>query len=597
MTSHAAFALPARAIPIAPLTGPGDTLAYAAAARPRPFVLATAGCSLRGTETRGVDALELEGGLLLAGLTIAGASCGNVLLAPAQARRELVTPAGTLIESLLVARAGLVAQWTRAGGAHGELDLVLLLPGALARAEGPFLRVDGGDGVRLVQITPAPEWRLDPGAGLDGIVRVRARLPAGEPVVRLAATRGVDLAGAEAALRRLGHAREARAEGELVELRARRLAVRTGVDELDEGVAWAIARLEAALGAGAIVHELAAGEPFPFDPDGRRGWVALGALTAGTSAPVDVDPTTPLGALARAREATLRGRRPTAADAAALEGSSPPAPTDPDTRPAWAAALLAGADALEPWIGRPRADEMRARATALVSGPPRAEADARRTVRLPTLGGARIADPVATILAAALDLPGRAGPPPVDDDPPAGLQRALAAWAHLNDGRIERGFALFRAHLADGFAQGTGLWPDRGRVHDPAAAALVPLVLAHGLLGARADAHYGRLRLSPRLPSHWNRLTVSGIAIGDAIVRMEYERERSAHRFRFTQEGGRVPVMLIFEPLLELAPGARAEVDGQPAEVDVGAPRPETDGRAQLKIQLPLDRERAFSVG
>jgi hypothetical protein len=177
------------------------------------------------------------------------------------------------------------------------------------------------------------------------------------------------------------------------------------------------------------------------------------------------------------------------------------------------------------------------------------------------------------------------------------VARGLTAWACLNDGALERGFALFRSHLADGFAQGVGLWPDGGRVHDAAAAALVPLVLAHGLLGLRADAHYGRLRLSPRLPEHWNRLTVTGIPIGDATVRMEYERAAAGHRFRLAQESGAMPVMLVLEPLLTVGADARARVDGSPAALDVSAPRADTGGRAQVKVQLPLDRERELSLG
>src|SRR5689334_4946812 len=90
--------LPGTLPPLADLPGPGDTLVHAGAARPRPFMLVSRASSARGVETRGVETVELDGRFLLGGLGVAGASCGNVLLAPAQSRRELVTRAGVLQE-------------------------------------------------------------------------------------------------------------------------------------------------------------------------------------------------------------------------------------------------------------------------------------------------------------------------------------------------------------------------------------------------------------------------------------------------------------------------------------------------------------------
>src|SRR5690349_24341782 len=119
------------------LRGPSDTLSSAAPARPRPFLLAVPGASARGVETRGVEAVARGGMLVLAGLVVRGAACGNVLLAPAHARRELVGPFGSAMEVLLLAPDGLVAQWT----ADGAIELELAVPGAAARADGARLTV------------------------------------------------------------------------------------------------------------------------------------------------------------------------------------------------------------------------------------------------------------------------------------------------------------------------------------------------------------------------------------------------------------------------------------------------------------------------
>lgn len=573
------------------LTGPNDTLASAGAARPRPFLLVTRGCSARGTETRGVEAVELGGRLLLGGMGVTGATCGNVLLAPAQARRELLARGGTLLETLLVTPDGFLAKWVRpAGSPAEEIQLVLRLPGTIWRASGPLLRADAADGVRLLQLLPAPSWSVRE----ERAQLIVTALVAGWEAdgVRLLVSADADGTGARARLRRLTNARATRAEADLVALRTRRLATRTGVPEIDDGLAWAEARLDAVEGTeGGIVHELAHGEPFPFDPDSRRGWTALGSLASGSRERPRVSAATPLGMLALARAAEWRGERIGGDVHAALASGETQIQTGPALAAAHRAALLAVADAVEPWEGKLRADGLRARADAIAASVPRGTSG----LRLPTLGPppSPTSDPVAAVLAAALKLPGRAARIPPAEDPPPGILRALTAWACLNDGALERGFSLFRQHLADGFAEGVGQWPDGARIHDPAAAALVPLVLVQGLLGARIDAYFGRLRLAPRLPPHWSQFIVEGLAIGDATVRMTYEMADGRHHFRFAQETGGVPVMLVFEPILAVPLNAPAWVDGAPADLEL---RPAGE-RMQASVQLPLDGEREVSVG
>lgn len=555
-----------------PLHGPSDTLARAAPARPRPFLLAVAGASARGIETRGVEAVERSGRLVLAGLSVAGATCGNVLLAPAHARRELAGPFGTAMEILLLTPDGLVAQWTTAT----DFELEVVVPGASACIEGGRLTVVGRDGIRRIEIDPTPEWGdVADGLGPAALLRVRARMRGASGPARLRATSGGDEAEITAAANRLARAREAHAESDALALRTRRLATRTGLPELDDGLAWAAARLDAALGdADASVHELAAGEPFPFDPASRRAWTALGAVASGVRPAPTAEPASALGMLALARTALWRGERLRAA-------ASLPVEIDAARAAARRAALLALADALEPWEGKPHADGLRVEANARARS-------SNGGLRLPTLGGTSN-----DLLASALDLPGRSPFRAPPGAPAAGLARALTAWAFMNDGAIDAGFALFRRHLGDGFAAGAGLWSDGGRIHDPAAAALVPLVFLDGLLGARADAHYGRLRLAPQLPAHWTKLTVGGIGLAGAEVRLDYEADHGAHRFCLTQESGATPVMVIFAPLVPAGAGVPVRIDGGSTDIATVA----AHGRARLEVQLPLDRPREISIG
>ena len=595
------FATPSRALPVTTLASPRGSLVYAGPARAHPFLLAAPGGSARGTESRTVDVVEHRGRLLLAELSVTGFVPASLVLAPAHGSRELVGVPGTLAETLLVSDEGFIAQWTRTTALAGEIEVVLGVPGGDTRADGSFLVTEEAGAARLIQITPAPSWRVDAGNG-DGILRVSATVRLHNQDVLLAAASGPDPASAFQSLRRLSRAAETRADFALSELCTGRLAIQTDGCEFDHGLAWSIARLEAADSQSA--HAVAAGDPFPVDPQSRRAWTALGALAAGTPGPPDVDPRTPLGALAQARYGAWRDTPLSIVDLPQLADRTADRIGDSALRFARRAAMLAAANTIEPWE-RTSADELRARAAELVDtgAAPRPSAGASAKSpsrgRLPTVGAKRdkaqqSEDVVAATLAAALDLPGRPLYRTPADEPRPGLMRALTALACLNDGMVERGFALLERHLADGFGGGAGLWPDQDRVHDPASAALVPFVLLEGLLGARADAHYGRLRLAPRFPEHWLRFTVRGIQIADATVAMTYERVGKDRRFRFDQNSGAIPVTLVFEPLLPVQSDARAYVDGQPAKLDLRRSR--DSERAQLRVQLPLDRPREVSV-
>ena len=119
-----------------------------------------------------------------------------------------------------------------------------------------------------------------------------------------------------------------------------------------------------------------------------------------------------------------------------------------------------------------------------------------------------------------------------------------------------------------------------------------PATLLFGLLGARADAFFGRLRLAPRLPDAWRRASVGGIRMGEARVRLAYHVQGGRHTFRLEPTGGRVPVNLVFEPLLPVRDLGGAWVDGSRADVD----RFRRGDRVGARLQIPLDapREVAF---
>jgi hypothetical protein len=80
--------------------------------------------------------------------------------------------------------------------------------------------------------------------------------------------------------------------------------------------------------------------------------------------------------------------------------------------------------------------------------------------------------------------------------------------------------------------------------------------------------------------------------MGDVTVTFEFRREAKRSTFSLRQEGGRVPVQLVFEPLLPLARVAEVRIGD--AVADVGLTR---EGKGvRLACQFPLDPERRITI-
>ena len=623
MIRDEALPLPAPTAPPPALRGPGDTLVHAAAARRRPFVLATARVRVTGSETGGAASAVADGWPLLDGLGVEGATAAAVRLAPAEARRELAGAAGGLLETLLAAErvAGLVAEWRTDGPATPTpLTLRWRVPvrgsvGAWAdddpeawRCEGPLLGVHRrlaprAPGHVLFQLTPAPEWEVVP---VEGALEVRARLPldAGghATLLAVAAHHPEDAAAALAALAPV-RAVEARAEGAAVELRRERLSLTTGVRDLDDALAWASARVRAAWGAEGFHgsdEAPPAAAPFADDAEADAAWTGLGALAAGDHALARLAAGGPLDHPLRAvllgrlvawsgEPERLEERRDDALRAA--EGLDP-AVLDPARAVAWRAALDGWLEAAECLGDPPWAAALRERRDALAAARPRAAG----VVRLPMAGGAGgHPDPGASFAAALLGGPEATAWAPPAGPPVTAVERGLRAWAAFATGRADEGSRLLREHLAAGFEDVAGAWraaPGHAARDHAASAALAPAATLYGMLGGRAEAWYGRLRLAPRLPSHWTRLTVRCVRVGGARVELSYARGGDGHTFGIRQVGGRVPLTLVFEPEVPSGGPTRVFVDGAPA--DVGT-EPVGD-RVRVGLQLPLDREREVRV-
>jgi len=180
----------------------------------------------------------------------------------------------------------------------------------------------------------------------------------------------------------------------------------------------------------------------------------------------------------------------------------------------------------------------------------------------------------------------------------------FTGWTSMAEyaaGRSEAGFAHWRATLDLAFEREKGAWDEvlhgserraAGVCPDQAwstAMAIAPLV--YGLLGAEPDAPKGRLRLRPQLPDAWNRLEVRDLRMGDASVRLHWERDGSMVRFAIEQEEGAVPIRLILEPVA-LGKVVAARIDGTDAELDA---RP-FGGGLVVPVQVALDTERIIEL-
>lgn len=555
----------------------------------------------------GVTRVELGGHEVLRGLTTGTGGCSYVHLSPRSVRRELLGPGGSVLETVLLAPrgAGAVVQWVP--GRAGELMLSgsFVCPGRATghQGDGPVLVLErAGLPDALFSVTPRPDtWRVAPEPGRDDTrISFTSRAPEGVVTLLIGHRSPRSTASPLVLLGRV-RAHERRAEAELRAVRETRLATDTGVSGLDDALAWAVARLPGAVDAAGRVRA-GVGSDCPEPGEGRdeteglsRLWILLGALAAGdrdtarrlvTGAPGGVPDLLGLGWWVRwtGDPEPLVRHAHVVDDILTRERAPEAGPTSGVGGVLRAAAIPAVAEGMEAAGHAEKASAWRGllpRSLPMVGSP------------APTGGGDGLGADLLRALFLHRPLRIEPGSPP---GPGAPVERALRAWAGFVGTDPDGAYVELRAHLATGLGDVPGSWPaapGHPCFHWAPAAALTPGILLFGLLGARAEAAWGRLRLAPTLPPSWRAFRVSGIAAADARVSLGYERHGSTHRFQLDQRTGRVPLNLVFEPRLPMTGVKEVRVDGEPAEVEI------TDGpagRTVLALQLPLDRQRVVTV-
>lgn len=523
----------------------------------------------------------------------------NALSSPGLLRREWVGPSGIVIESLLAAPTLplLWMQWHAAGTPEPspivlEIDAAALGDGdpVLEQTEHAVLlrsRVPGrsiaaysvGGGRLTFEPGSHPVLHLTPGP-----------MPEAGITLVLASGSDAELRGALAASAHASAHGVRAAAGTVVD----GIVLRTGVDEIDDGLQWARTRLT---GMAATLSP---------DASPRRALnLGVGALGVGD------------GESARL---ALRALAPGSAEHALLAGRLAAVLGDSGDASRCAAAFLASDDAAR--------SELRALAAQVLADGLRYAAPESQIAELRACATLREQDesskrsrppprgrslPMAGSTGRALPMAGGGSTPPLpyalslqgllagDPQPASSKSGDIGSELRTATGLFasdpDRAWALWRSVLSMGLEHGPagiGTWDSgaEGETPDEALATVdLLLALSQGLLGLAPDAPVGRIRMAPRIPTHLTHFAVSGIPIGGARLRLDYERDGAVCRYTVTPEVAPVPPLLVFEPSVT-GEVASTRVDGDPADLQLRS----QGSRTVVPVQLPLDGPRVLEV-
>jgi hypothetical protein len=555
-------------MPVGPLDmAPRDLLPVD---RDVPFAVAGRRACVLGRTTGGIDQVWGHPALLAEDVRVRDARAEAATQTPLGVERQLRVDGTTVVERVIVPRAGLAALLEWDAPSEGiEIWLEWRTPSCSPGSGRPpaWNRDDraivvGTDGGRLVAFVfdEAPEdlhvGAADPpGGGLA--VRARVVLPP-QGTRRLAMTGPADPAGLARELRvvsRGGGVIQAR-RGLVARLQADRLTLESADPAAQDSVERAKLEIEARRVDLPGGRTLVAGYG-PADLRVRTGAAVGGALDALLLGDPDLAWDV-LGFLGRHLDRT--GAIPT--ELGLAEAVVAGRGEDAAIQDVEAAARPAGADGLGSYL------LLAAQYLAWTGDVPGLRAEWPRVTRAWEAWAARVAR--------SRDAPpartGSGPEPTMNASPVPALLRAAESLADAETARSLRDAA---AVLTGPSSAWEGAW----------SGSTVPFLWR--LLDPEPDAPQGRLVLRPRPPRDWPWFHVRGLAMGDCTIQLRYQRHGDRHAFLVNQDRGAAPVRLVLEPGL---PGRlrSARVDGQPAELNARA----TGDRTTVPVQLVLDHER-----
>ena len=574
-------------------------LAIAVPASSRPVWLHGARATLLGDVRGGPREIRMDGRTVVADLRAEAGAVANAVVSPGLLRRERLSTRGSGQESILVSPTLPLVALTYEGARPAQLALVAL-PGAERtryRVGGSTVtvRLEGSDDLLVVAAVPSSvTWkaRSAPGGGL--LLEVGS---ANDDVDAGKGLGGLVLAyGSEAAVRTAvagarhlaGHALKAGSPlaGDL-------LTLSSGAAGLDHAVHWMEHRLAAGIQGATATSRGSTPEAWL--------WAGLGACavgeTRGAAACVRA-----LDALHRPDEALLLASRVALVTGRQEDVLNRVRPSETLTGPS------TRSSGLRRLALRTASDALR------YAAPDRVVAHIRRAGEiamthdsgrpLPTLGGTGsptlpsgahdrgFGEALAYLLERGDSSRRRPTWTTRSDEQP---RASLEAWTGLVAGDREA-WARWRGLSAaglDGSDGGVGVWEAFSAYDPPATTGILLAALVHGWLGIQPDAPVGRLSLAPRIPGNMTGLVVRGIRVGDASLDLEYTRHGSDHCFELIPRSGRVPPLVVFEPVVPAAGVERVLVDHEPADVDAIASGP---GGTSVRLQTPADSRRRVEI-
>jgi hypothetical protein len=571
-------------------------LAHAAPTGDAPFLVEGLRAHANGRQKRAASDISIDGRAVVR-LDSGLATAVNLLLFPGVARREFIGSRGLEQETLLVAPTLplVVAQWD--SDADGGPIQVTVLADPMGGNPTPDCVQDGR--IIVASLDPVRPDPLDPTWVVVSVAPRPRRIiqgdrswtflidpqPGGAVSVAVSAgTAGEVRAALTAAAHAPGHAiRAARGPEE-------GLYLETGVEEIDDGIAWARARLRHIRPAN----------------DVSRATVGLASAAVGDRSTLDrlrddIAESSPWAVLLAAQTATSFGDASPASAAADLILREIERGAVPDSTPIMKLSTGRLADALRYAATDSTIATLRSlSATKRSAAPPAPQAEG-------TSGGRTLpmAGPRPPLVEASMEAREAGWLGSLLDGTPLSTSVAPVASGSDRIRRIAEAFVTnpdeawvaWRRILTEGLTSGPAgpcSWSNLSSdLRGPGADETAELILAltQGLLGLTPDAPVGRLRLAPRFPRHVTSFTVGGIVLGDSVVRLEYVRNATRLRYTLIPERASVPPLIILEPTLPTGITA-ARVDGEPADL-VQTP---VAGLVMVSVQLPLDASRTLEL-
>ena len=125
-------------------------------------------------------------------------------------------------------------------------------------------------------------------------------------------------------------------------------------------------------------------------------------------------------------------------------------------------------------------------------------------------------------------------------------------------------------------------------------ASLLTTCFLYGLAGIVPDVPSGRVTLSPNIPDDLSYFKIENLPLGQDTMDFSYKKKESECAFVFEQKRGRVPLNLVFQPILSGKKICQIYIDEELADLEWHT-HLETS-RVSTQVQLYLEKQRQVTI-